>query len=124
MTGARVYEDAALRVAADAGHLAEIDVRRGAQQVGVGVEGQLGYGDLRQPVGARRLRERNSENGQEASRRGILVVDVRNVAGFGRIFCERQSLISAMKMISGSRQSIWCVVANSPGAFPPGRTCR
>ncbi len=117
MPGAGVDVDLALRVGGHAAHFADEDVERRAQQIGVGIERDLWDGAL----GADQHAAGDQRRGQAVEQAAAdhrappwLVVAV----GLRMIFCDRQSLISAVKITFGSRQSIWWMVANSPGALP------
>ena len=98
MAGARVDEDLALRIGADAGDLADVDVGRRLQQVGVGVEresparrsGRRAIRRARATAASDECRERAAHDVARYSARRCVA------CGFSRIFCERQLLISAV----------------------------
>ena len=117
MAGAGVDVDLALRIGTDAADFADEDVGGRAQQVGVGVEGDLGHRALgadERAAGDQRRGETLEQTGAVHRAPPWLVVAV----GLSTIFCDRQLLISAVKITFGSRQSIWWMVANSPAALP------
>src|SRR6266536_551214 len=108
MARPRVDEDLALRILSDAADFADEQIERRLQEVGV-------------------CAASDAPNARTAAATDALSVGVITVSycalvfmacGLSRIFCERQSLISAVKMTFGSRQSIWWIVANSPGPLP------
>src|SRR5262249_10524584 len=98
---ARVDEDLSLRVGADAAYLTEVDVGGRLQQVRRAVEGQLGHRTLRDERSTPRQRRDGEQRPKGAGHRRTSF-DAVVVWDFSRIFCERQSLISAVKMTSGS----------------------
>ncbi len=95
MPGAGVDVDLALRVGADAADLADEDVVGRAQQIGVGVEVDLRH----RALGADQHAAGDQRRGQAVEQAAAdhrappwLVVAV----GLRMIFCDRQSLISAV----------------------------